>query len=410
MIVQRSEPMKDFLNRCGRVAVLAGLALTASLPSAVACQSEGSFAAWLDGVRREAAAQGLSRRAIDSALRGIRFDPGIVKKDRAQGVFAQDFLTFSNRMVASYRLQHGASNLAKYKNTFSRIEREYGVPAPVLTAFWGLETDFGANIGDGPTLTSLATLAYDCRRPDLFRHQLLSAIRIIDRGDLTAQQMRGPWAGELGQVQFLPSHYVEFGIDYDGNGRVDLLKSTADSLASAANYLGHLGWRRGEPWLREVRVPGSLPWEQADVAIKLPVSQWSAWGVRLASGSAIPTGDPAASLLLPMGRKGPAFLSYHNFDVYLVWNKSLVYSTTAAYFATRLAGQPRVGKGSGAEPLAIGQVREMQKLLRARGYDVGKIDGIIGRMTRAAVKQVQLQFGLPADSYPSPELLAALRR
>ncbi len=389
------------------VALAAGL--TAGSGSALACQSEGSFGAWLQNVKAEARAMGMSQRAIDSALGNVRFDPSIVKKDRAQGVFAQDFLTFSGRMVASYRLQHGANNIGKYRDTFARIERDYGVPAPVLTAFWGLETDFGANIGDGPTLTSLATLAYDCRRPDLFRRQLLSAIRIIDRGDLTARQLRGPWAGELGQVQFLPEHYVEFGIDYDGDGRVDLLKSRSDSLASAANYLQHLGWRRGEPWLREVRVPESLPWEQADIAIKHPVSQWTAWGVRLRDGGAVPAGDPPASLLLPMGKDGPAFLSYTNFDVYLVWNNSLVYSTTAAYFATRLAGQPKVSAGRGAQVLSLGEVKEVQRLLAARGYDVGKIDGIIGRRTRAAVKAVQLQLGLPADSYPSRRLLAALR-
>jgi len=387
-----------------------GMAMTLAAPVANACQSEGNFSSWLDGVRREAAAAGMSQRAIKSALNKVRFDPSIVKKDRAQGVFTQDFLKFSGRMVASYRLQNGAANLKKYKNTFARIEREYGVPAPVLTAFWGLETDFGANIGDGPTLTSLATLAYDCRRPKLFRHQLLSAIRIIDRGDLTAAQMRGPWAGELGQVQFLPAHYVDFGVDYDGDRRVDLLKSTPDSLASAANYMAHLGWRRGEPWLREVRVSGSVPWEQADIAIKHPASQWSAWGVKLANGKSISRNDPPASLLLPMGRKGPAFLAYHNFDVYLVWNKSLVYSTTAAYFATRLAGQPKVGTGAGAEVLSAGQVREVQKLLQSKGYDVGKIDGIIGSRTRAAVKDVQLKLGLPADSYPSGQLLTALRR
>ncbi|MHA1547368.1 MAG: lytic murein transglycosylase [Alphaproteobacteria bacterium] len=390
-------------------AVIAGAAIVGLPAGAAACQSEGSFGAWLEGVKREAAAMGLSQRAIKSGLANVRFDPGIVKKDRAQGVFAQDFLTFSNRMVASYRLQHGAKNLSKYKNTFARIEREFGVPAPVLTAFWGLETDFGANIGDGPTMTSLATLAYDCRRPDLFRHQLLSALRIIDRGDLKASELRGPWAGELGQVQFLPSHYVEYGVDYDGDRRVDMLKSKADSLASAANYLQALGWRRNQPWLREVRVSKSVPWDQADIAIKLPVTQWSSWGVKLANGRAIPANDPPASLLLPMGKDGPAFLSYHKFDVYLVWNKSLVYSTTAAYFATRLAGQPRVGKGLGATVLSLGEVKELQRLLKARGYDVGKVDGIIGRMTRAAVKDAQTRLGLPADSYPSKQLLSALR-
>lgn len=396
-----------------RLAFLAGLGLalaTSGASAATSCHKEPNFNAWLDGVRSEALSMGLSRGAVDSVLGRVKFDPAIVKKDRAQGVFTQDFLTFAGRMVAAYRLKQGAANLGKYKNTFARIEREFGVPGPVLTSFWGLETDFGANIGDGPTLISLATLAYDCRRPELFRHQLLSAIQIVDRGDLKASEMRGPWAGELGQVQFLASRYVEYGVDYDGDGRVNMLDSSVDALASAAKYLQHLGWRAGQPWLREVRVPASLPWEQADIAIKLPVSQWSAWGVTLASGKAIPAGDPEASLLLPMGRNGPAFLAYPNFDVYLEWNNSLVYSTTAAYFATRLAGAPKVSAGRGAEVLSAGEVREVQQLLQRRGYDVGKIDGIIGALTRAAVKDAQLKLGLPADSYPSKQLLSGLRR
>ncbi len=389
-------------------ALTMSLAALSSQPGlAQTCHPENSFGAWLKSFKAEAVASGVSQRTVQSALSNVEFDPSIVRKDRSQGVFTQDFLTFSNRMVAAYRLQQGAANLLKYKNTFAAIEREYGVPGPVLTAFWGLETDFGANIGDGPTLTSLATLAYDCRRPDAFRKELLSALVIIDRGDLTAAEMRGPWAGELGQVQFLASRYVDYGVDFDGDGRVNMLTSAGDALASAAKYLQHLGWRRGEPWLTEVRVPESLPWEQADVAIKLPVRQWAAWGVRLANGKALPNG-PDGSLLLPMGRKGPAFLAYPNFDVYLQWNSSLVYSTTAAYFATRLAGAPRVSPGSGAQPLSAAEVRKLQTLLTRRGYDVGEIDGVIGVKTRSAVKDVQLKFGLPADSYPDATLLAKL--
>jgi lytic murein transglycosylase len=374
---------------------------------AASCHKEPTFNAWLDGVRQEAAADGISQAAISSGLSGVYFDPAIVKKDRAQGVFTQDFLQFSDRMVAGYRLKQGAANIAKYKNTFERIEKQFGVPAPVLTAFWGLETDFGANIGDGPTLVSLATLAYDCRRPDQFRPQLIDALKIIDRGDLTASQMRGPWAGELGQLQFLPSHYVDYGVDFDGDGRVNLLTSSPDALASAANMLKAFGWQRGQPWLQEVSVPAKLPWDQADLSIKLPRSQWAAWGVTYANGKPLPSDAAKASLLLPIGRKGPAFLAYSNFDVYLQWNSSLVYSTTAAYFATRLAGAPKVHPGS-VDSLSAGEVRAVQKLLAARGYDVGKVDGIIGLQTRTAVKDMQVKLGLPADSYPSRELLQQL--
>jgi lytic murein transglycosylase len=382
----------------------------AALAQSQSCQKEPTFAAWLAGVRSEGLSRGLSQRAVDSALAVVSFDPAVVAKDRAQGVFTQDFLTFAGRMVAAYRLKDGAANLAKHAATFARIERTYGVPGPVLTAFWGLETDFGANLGKDPTLVSLATLAYDCRRPDMFREELLAALAVIDRGDLRPGDMRGPWAGELGQVQFLATRYRDHGVDFDGDGRVDMIKSGPDALASAAKYMQFLGWRRGEPWLTEVRITRPLPWEQADIAVKLPPAQWAAWGVTLAGGRPLPADLPPASLLLPMGRNGPAFLAFANFDVFLEWNSSLVYSTTAAYFATRLAGAPPVSAGTDAvEPLTAAEVRAVQSLLARAGHDVGKIDGVIGAKTRAAVKQVQLRYGLPADSYPDAALLARLK-
>lgn len=398
------------MHRFARALLPFALAIVVSVPAlAASCHKEPTFAAWLDGVRAEAKADGVSPRAINAALRNVKFDPVIVKKDHAQGVFTQSFLQFSGRMVSSARISSGAQKLAANKNTFARIEKQFGVPGPVLTAFWGLETDFGAFNGDGDTLTSLATLAYDCRRPDFFRLQLMSAIKIIDRGDLDASQMRGPWAGELGQLQFIPERYLDYGVDFDNDGRIDLLHSSADALASAANYIKSLGWQAGQPWLQEVRVPASLPWDQADVSIKLPLSQWSAWGVKYISGKPLPASDAKASLLLPMGRKGPAFLAYPNFDVYLDWNNSIVYSTTAAYYATRLAGAGPVSKGAGADAMPVADVRELQKLLAGKGYNVGKIDGVVGASTRAAIKAEQLKHGLPADSYPSEELLARLR-
>ena len=383
--------------------------LAASITPALAagCHKEPNFAAWLDGVRKEAASLGVSQGAINAALGDVRFDPAIVKKDHAQGVFTQDFLQFSDRMVSSHRLTVGPTKIAQYKRTFDAIEKQFGVPAPVLTAFWALETDFGAFNGDGPTLTSLATLAYDCRRPDLFRTQLIAAIRIIDRGDLRRARCAGPGRANSASCSSFPT-------------AISILASISTTMAAWTSCTVRptrwprrrtisesIGWRRGEPWLQEVRVPGSLPWDQADLAIKLPLSKWAAWGVRLANGKPLSTKGPDASLLLPMGRNGPAFLAYPNFDVYLVWNNSLVYSTTAAYLATRLAGAPKVQRGS-AVSLSAAKVRQVQKLLADRGYDVGKIDGVIGALTRAAVKAMQIKFGLPADSYPDEALLARL--
>jgi lytic murein transglycosylase len=250
--------------------------------SAVAaeCQS-GDFGTWLEGVKHDAATNGISQGAIASALNGVDYDPGIISRDHSQGVFRQSFEQFAGRMVSPDRLRKGASMLQRYGSVLGQIEERYGVPGPVLVAIWGLETDFGVNLGKFPTIRSLATLAYDCRRAEKFRAELLDALRIVDRGDLSPGEMHGAWAGELGQTQFLPSSYLKFAVAFDG-GRRDLIRSGPNALASTANYLESYGWQRRQPW-----TPGSA-----------------------------------------------------NFDVLLKWNESQVYSKTIAYFATRLAGQP----------------------------------------------------------------------
>ena len=391
-----------------QLATFLALAVSAAPAFAASCKDASGFPAWLDGVRQEAAQSGISAKTI-SALDGIAYAPDVVAKDRAQNVFSQSFLEFSDRMVAKYRLQKGAQLIKSNAKLFDRIEKDYGVPAAVLVGFWGLETDFGAVLGDLPTLRSLATLAYDCRRPQLFHDQLMAALTVIDRGDLTAAEMKGPWAGELGQVQFLATHYRDFAVDYDGDGRRDLIKSVPDVLASAANLLVHEGWQRGQPWLTEVRVPDNLDWSQADLQIQHPVSTWQKMGVAAAPGSKLPQTDLKASLVLPMGRHGPAFLAYQNYRVYLEWNQSFIYATTAAYYATRLAGAPQVGRGNNAKQLPYKEVIELQKLLAQRGHDVGKVDGMIGAGTRSAVKAMQIDLGMPADSYPDAALLQRLR-
>jgi lytic murein transglycosylase len=305
----------------------------------------------------------------------------------------------------------GQALLKQQAALFSKVQKKYGVPGAVLTAFWGLETDFGSYMGDFKTIQSLATLAYDCRRPEKFRPQVFAALQIIDRGDMSDDQMVGAWAGEIGQVQFLPADFLESGVDADGDGRVDLLSSLPDIMYSAANLLVTHGWAANQPWLQEVEVPQDLPWDQADIAIKLPRSQWAQWGVKMRGGKAVKADKVPVSLLLPMGRHGPAFFAYHNFTkVYLKWNESLVYSLTAGYFATRLAGAPAVLPGNGpVDALTYKQIMELQKVLANKGYDVGEIDGKLGSMTRAAVKQEQIKFGMPADSWPTPDFLARLK-
>ncbi len=384
-------------------------ALAAPTLASAKCRT-GNFQSWLSDVKRQAGAQGISRRAINSALKDVRYDPDVVRRDNAQGVFSQTFLQFAGRMVSAYRLRKGKQLIKKYRRTFAQIKRRYGVPAPVLTAFWGLETDFGAFLGKSSTIRSLTTLAYDCRRSELFHKELFSALKIIDRGDLTAREMHGPWAGELGQLQFLPSHYLNYGVDMDRDGHVNLLKSSPDALASAANYIQSLGWRRGEPWLQEVYVPRSLDWEQAKVDTRHSRAQWSRWGLRLANGRPLKADGLKAALILPMGKDGPAFLAFHNFTkVYLHWNHSLTYGLTAGYFATRLAGAGKIHRGRGARGLKYAQIKQLQRLLQRRGFDVGKIDGILGSKSRIAIRKMQKKYGLAVDAYPTPQLLARMR-
>lgn len=376
---------------------------------AQSCQNNpGQFPGWLDAFRAEALAAGVSQNAI-AALNGVTFDQGIVNRDRAQGVFSQSFLEFAERVVSSYRLQTGARLLSEHASTFARIEQQYGVPGPVIVALWAMETDFGANTGDFSTIRSLATLAFDCRRPEEFRPQLLDALRIIDRGDLTPGQMVGAWAGEIGQTQFRPSEYYTTGVDYDGDGRVDLRNSVPDVLASTASLLVHHGWTAGQPWLEEVRLTRDLPWEQTGVYTPLPRSQWSAWGVVRRDGSALPSDQFPAMLVLPMGKDGPAFIAYSNLLVFLEWNESLVNSLTAAYLATRLAGAPRVSPAGTIASLGVEQIHELQVLLVQAGYDVGGVDGVIGALTRDAVRDMQIRMGLPADGYPTVPFLNVLR-
>jgi lytic murein transglycosylase len=259
---------------------IAMLTLSGTSALAASCGS-GSFEAWLSDFKTEAAAKGISQNAITAGLNGVALDQGVLSRDRSQKVFSQSFEEFSGRMVPP-RLLRGSNMLKQYGSVLSRIEQSYGVPGEVLVAIWGLETDFGVNTGKFPTIRSLATLAYDCRRAEEFRGELMDALRIVDRGDLSPSEMRGAWAGEIGQTQFMPSSWIKYAVDFDGNGRRDLLHSVPDVLASTANYLAGYGWKRGKDW-----EPGSP-----------------------------------------------------NFEVLQRWNKSEVYAKTIATFATQLAHAP----------------------------------------------------------------------
>ena len=366
----------------------------------------GDFPTWLDAARTEAIEKGVGERGL-AALAQARPDQIVLNADRAQHVFTQTFAEFSDRMISAYRLKQGAANLQKYASVFARAEQEFGVPAPVIAAFWALETDFGAVQGDFNTLNALVTLSHDCRRPDLFRPQIFALLTLIDRGMLPAD-VKGAWAGEIGQMQMLPTDILARGQDGDGDGIVDVRSSAPDAILTTAAKIKSRGWQAGKPWIMEVRIPDSLPWEKTGRTNKLPLSQWAEWGVTTRDGSPL-QGDDAAGLVLPMGHKGPAFLTFDNYDVYLEWNQSFIYTLTAAHLASRLAGAPKFDRRSPEPGLSLETMKQLQTKLQARGHDVGKIDGILGVGTREAVRQEQMRLGLVVDGWPTPALLSNLQ-
>ena len=392
-------------------ALAASVVLSGEASAAARCRNTGSFDAWLAGFKQEAAREGISQRAVSAALDGVTFDPAIIRRDSGQGVFQQSFLQFAGRMTNINRYQNGLKQMKAHAGLLARIEQRTGVPPAVVAALWGLESDYGAYKGGTYNIIrSVATLAYDCRRPAFFRDQLKGAVRIVERGDLRPENMIGNWAGELGPTQFTPSDYFKHGLDFDGDGRVDMINSLPDALASAANLMKAFGWQAGQPWLQEVRVPAEMPWQESGLENKHPRSQWVRWGVRAAHGAALPADNLEASLVLPMGRMGPAFLAYPNFRAYTEWNAAIVYATTAAYFGARLAGAPVVGPGNG-QPVVptTEQIQQLQQLLTARRLYAGEADGRLGAATRPAVKKAQVMVGLPADAYPTQELIDRLR-
>uniref|UniRef100_Q07RU1 Lytic murein transglycosylase n=1 Tax=Rhodopseudomonas palustris (strain BisA53) TaxID=316055 RepID=Q07RU1_RHOP5 len=406
--------LKDSTSVTIRVAAVLAALLFASPALAqrgASCHGGQSFDQFLAALKQQAAAEGVSPRALAQASPYLVYDQSIVNRDRGQRVFGQIFTVFAGRMASEGRRVKGQQLIKQHAQAFARAEKEYGVPPAVIAAFWALESDFGAVQGNLSTLRSLVSLAYDCRRSKMFENETIAALKIVDRGDLAPAEMIGSWAGELGQTQFLPTHYYNYAVDYDGDGHRDMLRSAPDVIGSTANYIANgLKWRRGEPWLQEVRVAGNVPWDQADLTIKHPRTQWARWGVSYPDGRPLPNDELPASLLLPMGRHGPAFLAYANFAAYTEWNNSLIYSTTAGYLATRIAGAaPMRQPSQPVVQLSFNELRELQQLLVRAGYDVGKIDGVMGQLSRSAVKAMQIKYGLPADSWPSAELLARMR-
>ena len=381
------------------------------VPKPANCQNtSGPFDRWLNGVRQEALKRGIKQTTLTLALDGLTEDRDIIRIDRGQSFFAQSFLDFQAKLATQGRVSSGQAKMKQHAGTFQRAEEQFGVPAAVITAFWALESDFGSGIGKRPVLRSLATLAWDCRRGEMFREELLAALKIIDQGDLVPSEMVSSWAGELGQTQMLPTHYLKHAVDFDGDGKRNLFKSAPDIIGSTANFIKSLGWTRGQPWLVEVRVPSGLAWEKAGLDEKQPTAAWVKQGVTRANGQPLAPDTLEASLVLLQGRGGPAFLAYPNFKIFTEWNQSLNYAVTAAYLATRLDGAPHLSRGQApATPLPPEIIKDLQAALIRAGYNGGEPDGKLGYATRAAIRQAQLKVGLPADGYPSLDLLDRLR-
>lgn len=397
------------------IALAIGLAappLAAADGTAAAAAAQATpFQLWLQEFRSFAAMQGLSPATLNTALNDLQPLAQVLDYDRRQPEFIDTFLNYLDSRVNDRQVTAGQARLAEQQALLADLERRYGIPPRYLVALWGLETQYGRRLGETPVIAALATLAFDGRRAAFFRDELLAALSIIEGGDATVATLVGSWAGAMGQMQFIPSTFLHHAVDADGDGRRDLWHSLPDAMASAANYLKQAGWRAGEDWGREVRLAEGFDWRLADLTIKKSLREWSGLGVTGADGKALPAGEQTASILLPQGHDGPAFLVEHNFEVLLDWNRSLHYALTVGHLADRLAGQPtlRTGRQADNRRLGRGEMMALQQALARLGYDPGEADGIPGRRTCAAIRVYQSAAGLPADGYPSPGLLEHLQ-
>jgi membrane-bound lytic murein transglycosylase B len=313
--------------------------------------------------------------------------------------------------VTDERVFRGRAAIQEYAGVLGQIEQIYGVPRHYIVAFWAAESNFGEIQGDYRVIQSIATRAYDRRDRGGFRAQLIDALRMVANG-VPASRMTGSWAGAMGQPQFMPSAFLSFAVDYDGNGFPDIWNSEPDVFASIANYLARNGWQRDALWGREVVLPSNFNWELTGRDTELSLAEWQSLGVRRVGGSDLPIADLSASIILPAGHRGPAFMVYDNFGVILRYNQATFYALTIGHLADRLAGRPGLSRSAPANERAMSydEIREIQQRLNSLGFNAGPVDGIPGSGTLRAVRAFQRQIGVPADGYVSPSLLDALRR
>jgi lytic murein transglycosylase len=397
--------------RTWRPHALAALALSGL---SLAAQAQDDFARCLAGLRADAQREGVAAATLERALDGVRADLSLLELLDNQPEFRTPIWDYLAGLVDEERITDGRALLAQWAPQLAEIERRHGVDPATVVAVWGVESNFGRNLGKRAIIPSLATLSCHGRRQTFFRGELVAALKIVQRGDVAPEQMMGSWAGAFGQTQFMPSTYLRLAVDFDGDGRRDLVNNVSDALASTAHFLQRGGWRTGQPWGFEVRVPEGFDTAGTGRRQKATLADWQARGVRRLDGSALAQpGVPAdgAALLLPAGPRGPAFIVYRNFDVIFGYNAAESYALAIAHLADRLRGG-----GPWATPwptddagLSRAERRELQTLLARRGHPVGEIDGVLGPASRAAIRAEQERLGLTADGRAGQRLLGRLR-
>lgn len=384
-------------------------ALACLLLPALAAAQVDDFRRCIGNIEQQAVARGIAAATAREVLAGVSPLERVVTADRNQPEFVESFATYLGRRATEERVQRGRALRSRYRGLLNELTAEYGVPGQYVVAFWGLESDFGRIPGDVPVFNALATLACDGRRGEYFTTELIDALTIAERGDVDHRAMLGSWAGAMGQTQFMPSVYLDYAVDGDGDGKVDIWNSAPDALASAARYLQGLDWQTGLRWGREVLLPESFDYFLAGTDTRQALPEWRRLGVTNVNGDLMQALDIDASLLLPAGSDGPAFLVYHNFHVIMAWNRSEFFALAVGHLADRIAGGSALTVMPPDRPhVSRRQLMAVQRALREHGHDSGRPDGVLGPMTRSAIRDFQRARGWPADGYPHPELLQAL--
>ena len=376
----------------------------------MAQDDEQNFADWLAELRAEARELGISEATLRE-LDNLQPLERVMELDNSQPEFVQTFTRYLGLRVTPNQVARGQSLLQQHSVLLEKVRQRYGVQPHYLVAFWAVESNYGRSTGGFSVLDALATLAYDPRRADFFRRQLLTALQIIDDGHIQAERMSGSWAGAMGQLQFMPNIFYQYGVDGDQDGRIDIWNSLPDIFHSAANFLSQSGWRGDERWGREVLLPVDFDFSLTGTSTRKPLQEWRDLGITQVNGMPVPVAAAMeASVILPAGAQGPAFLGYANFRATMTYNPSTFYALTVGHLADRYAGSEPIQRMPENETaMSVADVRELQELLNRNGFDSGEPDGRVGRQTRAAIRAYQQDVGLPMDGYASVVLLQALR-